>query len=1117
MTEAEKYKYLCTDKMYGFVPPRRRISVSRLVFLALLTFGLLGKQPAWSIFPAAGNIGIFAGGSNGDGGSAMHAIVEPWGLAICNVEGSVSDLYIADGNSNRVRMVDGITGLVSTVAGTGVGGFAGDGGLAIEAELSGPVDVLCDTGGNVYIAERSNYRIRRVDTAGIITTVAGNGTYGFSGDNGPANKAALTIPYGLASDGQGNLYVADFSNRRVRKIDSRGIITTVAGTGTRGYSGDGGPATRAELHSPSDVEVDEEGNLYIADYGNSVVRMVDTQGIITTIVGDGFRGFRGDGGPAVEARLDFPFRVALDTAGNLLVLDTGNNRLRRVDTLTGIIETVAGDGFKASTGDGGPGTEASLFSPSAVAVDQFNYAYIGTKEGTSAPWSYNNRVRLLSPAGTIETVVGIVSNGDGGPAIEAIIDPYGLATGSGPAPTDLYIADYRNSQVRKVDGTTGVVSTVAGTGMAGFSGDGGPADAALLTYPTDVAMDTSGNLWIADTGNGRVRRVDWQGYITTFAGNGSQSHGGDGGDALGASFYPQGIDVDAAGNVYIADSINHRVRKVTPQRIITTIAGTGTRNSSGDGGLATQAELWSPSDVAAASDGSLYIVESGASKIRKVSPSGIITTVAGQYAGFRGDGGPAVEARLRYPRLITLDSQDNLFISDGGNLRVRRVDAATGIIDTVAGIGTAGVAGDGGLATQAELYGPTGIVVDDAAHLYISQAESGRVRVVSLQGAAPPSATPVPTRTHTPTQTRTSTRIPTRTMTPTKTHTPTKTRTPTVIHTQTQTPTNAAGVAGQVRYYNGNGAVPGVDVALRGPSNQLVQSGLSGSYAVTGIPLGSWSVEAAKTGDLGDAVSALDATYVLQALVGLRSFNDSQRLACDVTGNGQLSPLDATQILKHSIGIQARFPVAETCGSDWLFVPSPEPVQNQLIIEPQIESGTCQPASIILDPIVGQATGQDFLAILFGDCSGNWQPSAGAGASAKSLWMRSKTAPVVRVGRLRRSRAGRVRLPLSVKAGAPFHALDIRLSYDPSQLRIVGIRPRGAARGALTHYNSLRPGGLLAIALASATPIESPARGVVVVEFRLRGRPTSLNPAHVSRVMVDERRATITTRAVHHR
>jgi hypothetical protein len=332
-----------------------------------------------------------------------------------------------------------------------------------------------------------------------ITTIAGNGKRGFSGDGGPATSAQLNQPHGVAVDGQGNVYISDAGNYRVRKVRPGGTITTFAGDGTPGILGDGGPATAARLSHVNSVAVDRQGNVYISDHGSGRVRKVSLDGTITTIAGGGSP--RGDGGPATLARLYAPLQVAVDGPGNVYIADYADQRVRKVSP-GGTITTFAGTGKGGFSGDGGPATSAQLDEPYGVAVDGPGNVYIAEFA--------NHRVRKVSPGGTITTFAGTGKagfSGDGGPATSAQLnEPVGVAVdGRG----NVYIADFRDHRVRRVSG--GTITTLAGTGAGsgdgGFSGDGGPASSAQLSYPFGVAVDGQGNVYITDRNNGRVRKV----------------------------------------------------------------------------------------------------------------------------------------------------------------------------------------------------------------------------------------------------------------------------------------------------------------------------------------------------------------------------------------------------------------------------------------------------------------------------------------------------------------------------------------------------------------------------------------------------------------------------------
>jgi sugar lactone lactonase YvrE len=349
---------------------------------------------------------------------------------------------------------------------------------------------------------------------GIIKTVAGSGACCFSGDGGPATSASLGSPSGVAVDASANLYIADFSSR-VRKVSSSGTITTVAGDGKQGFSGDGGPATSASLNNPNGIAVDASGNLFIADTDNNRIRKVSASGVISSVAGNGNAGFSGDGGEATAASLNQPRGVAVDSSGNLFIADASNSLIRKLSP-NGIISTVAGDGnaFTCTSssctpahGDGGPATSAGLLFPDGVIADAYGDLFIAD--------TVNERVRKVSPNGIITTVAGNgeqSSTGDGGPATSASVQPYAVAV---DASGNLFIADYADNVVRRVS-VTGVISTVAGNGKSGFSGDGGPATSASVN-PVDVAVDASGDLFIADFGNNRIRESSSSAWVVSAA------------------------------------------------------------------------------------------------------------------------------------------------------------------------------------------------------------------------------------------------------------------------------------------------------------------------------------------------------------------------------------------------------------------------------------------------------------------------------------------------------------------------------------------------------------------------------------------------------------------------
>jgi len=644
---------------------------------------------------------IAGGATNDKKSGAAVAFQSPaggWGDSKGNV-------YVADMHNQRLRIISS-AGVTTTVAGTGIAGFSGDGAKAKSAKVSFPADVVLDGSDNILFSDSGNNRIRKISKTGIITTIVGTGVAGYMGDGGPATSAEINGPGGLALDANGNLFFGDTNNQVVRKVDTTGNIHTVAGNGTKGFGGDGGPALSASMSTPYGVVTDSSGNLYIADHDNRRVRVVNSSGMINTLVGNGTAGCAGDGGPANKASLGHPVGVRI-SGGNLLISNACEARIRAVNLSTDIITTVVGS-TKGFDGNGHAPLASQFLTPAGLTFDPSgNLVIVDTG---------NDQVRKLNNGTQLVNLIAGGFTGDGGKATLANIDnPYNIAFDKAG---NLYIAEPAANRIRKVT-KTGITSTFAGSsaGISGYSGDGGPADSATLQFPYGVAVDPTGNVFIADDGNSVIRKVDTAGNISTFASN--------------AGFAGiVSLISDSGGNLYAADYFDCVVGRISSAGAVSVVAGVqGVCGYNGDGIQATQAQLNSPWGLALDSKGNLYIADALNNRVRVVNTSGVISTVAGTgTCGFSGDGGPATSAKLCVPEGLALDTKGNAFIGDSGNFRVRTVNSA-GTISTFAGTGNRGYNGNGLLATQTNIDAPIGFAIRSNI-VYVVDNIQSRVRKI---------------------------------------------------------------------------------------------------------------------------------------------------------------------------------------------------------------------------------------------------------------------------------------------------------------------------------------------------------------------------------------------------
>ena len=522
------------------------------------------------------------------------------------------DVFFADTDNHVIRRIDGSTQNIYTAAGTGSAGDSGDTFAATSAQLDKPGGIAFDSTGNLYIADTNNDRTRVVwwKSNKKIYAFAGTGTAGYSGDGGLATAAALRAPRGIYMSGN-DAYVADTDNHVIRKVtNSTGNINTIAGTGSAGYTGDGGLPTLAKMDKPIGIWMDGSGRIVIADSNNNVIRRIVVGSSITSLYSPGGLGLKD------------PRHIALDTNGDLYIADTGNHRIRKLN-VTGEISTVAGTGSGGYSGDGGAATSAELNGPGSIALD---------------------------------------------------------------AAGNIYIADTGNHCIRKITKTTGIISRIAGIcSSSGYGGDGGPAVSARFNSPWGIDVDTSGTIYLVDYDNCWIRKFTEGGNITRYAG--SDSFGvplcGSGftGVALTTQLdNPLDISMDSSGNGYIADTENHKIWKVNTSGQISRIVGTGSSGHTGDGGLATNAQIDAPRGLTLDAVGNLYFTDRDRHVVRVVSShNGFIYTLAGiaGSSGYNGTDMPAVWTKLNSPAGIEiLSSQSNktIYICDWKNSRVRILD-----------------------------------------------------------------------------------------------------------------------------------------------------------------------------------------------------------------------------------------------------------------------------------------------------------------------------------------------------------------------------------------------------------------------------------------------------------
>jgi uncharacterized protein (TIGR03437 family) len=662
---------------------------------------------------------------SGDGGPAVQGFIPGPGPLTVDANGVV---YVGETLPGIIRRV-GLDGILSSVAGGAVPQTnllvpeqsSGDGGPAVGAGIREVLGVAVDTSNNLYISDVLGCRVRRVNlTTGIISAYAGDGVCR-SGPDGPVATTSFQIPRSLSIDAQGRLLVVDAN--RLRRIDvSAGTVTTIAGNGTSGLAGNGGPAAQALIDTPGALALDSAGNIYFTEGPNCLVRQIAiSSGTLQTIAGTTC-GYAGDNGQASAAKLDNPSALLVDAGRRrLYVAEAGaGSRIRAINLDTGAITTYAGTGPAGFAGDGGPANSAQLAQPSGLAFDQTGALLVSES---------SNRVRRIDLTGIVTTFAGgPTTGGDGGQASAATF----FFNGTGPIASNhkggYVFSDQGNGRIRAVS-ASGVIQTIAGTDQfAGGTGDGGPAIKAGVGTVFALAVDSAGNVYFADA-QGNLRRITTDGIVNKF---------------VPTTFItPYGIGVDLTRNVlYVCEGHGNRLDRVDLATGSTTVfAGSGTPGAptagygfAGDNGPASQALLFNPISVSVDAQGNVYVFDQSNVRIRKITPSGsnIVTiagngmTLPGGISYSSGDGGPATSATIFTFSGVASDAVGNVFIGEGN--RIRRVDVNTGIINTIAGTGAFGFTGDGGPAASARIS-VSNFDIDPNGNFLLS--DSNRVRLVS--------------------------------------------------------------------------------------------------------------------------------------------------------------------------------------------------------------------------------------------------------------------------------------------------------------------------------------------------------------------------------------------------
>lgn len=694
------------------VPPGTR---AKAALLAVACF-LAPTLPAQTGYHWTHFAGLAGGSESGDDTGAAARLGSPRGAA---VDGS-GNLYVADADQHVIRRVTP-AGIVTTVAGS-PGRRGHEDGPGAAARFHTPQGVAVDPAGNVYVADTFNSTIRKITAAGIVSTLAGNPDQRGSTDgDGPA--ALFRNPAGVTVDAAGVVYVADTGNSTIRRITPAGAVTTLAGSPGQAASDDG-TGSAARFSFPRGIAVADSGDLYIADTENSVIRKVTPSGEVSTLAGSAGEAGTTDG-PGSLARFRNPRGIAIDDSGRIYIADTFNSTIRWIDE-EGVVHTLAGNAGDAGSSDGS-GVDALFFDPQGIAVGSSGAIYVAD--------TGNQTIRTVSLQGAVLTLAGAASQGgeDGEGAAARFDGPREIALdGSG----HLHIADRGNHTIRKATPQSAVVTLAGTAGLFGANDGTGPD--ARFDYPEGLAVDTDGTVYVAESSNHTIRKISPSGMVTTLAGSPGEPGDEDGEGSQARFREPQALALGAPGILYVADTGNHRIRRVTSEGTVTTIAGSGAPG--GANGNGTAAAFSSPRGLVLDGDGNLLVSDTDNHRIRKIAPNGEVTDFAGTGQDSHADG-PVAAAGFSFPLGLAWEPSGTLFIADSGNHVIRRISEA-GNVDTVGGF--PGVPGNAdGAGTSSRFRSPGGVAIGPGGILFVSDEATHRISQ-GVPGVVPPSLTTAP-------------------------------------------------------------------------------------------------------------------------------------------------------------------------------------------------------------------------------------------------------------------------------------------------------------------------------------------------------------------------------------